>query len=728
MMRLVVVLLLMIPRLVFAQTEVSGNQSGVWSSSGSPYQVTGEIVVPAGQTLSIEHGVEVNFQGHFKFTVNGNLQAVGTENDPILFTTDNPSTGWGGIRIGSDDICRLEYCRIEFGKTAGDYPDMHGGGLALLGSDAVVTDCVFADNDATAADLGMGGAVYATGTGSLAEPLTRFIDCTFIRNHAYGEGGAIKFTGDYNTEITGCEFIANDCGYGGGAVSCYVVSGTRMTNCLFTENYTLFSKGGAINTLGSGNTIFLANCTLTGNSAVTGEGGAINLAYGTAYIDNTIVFDNPGLYGDDIYLDWGGSAEINYSNMPFPAGATGSNNIDEDPLFVQGSSGGHYLSQTAAGQSQESPSVDAGNPASDPVAGTTRTDDGADSGIVDQGYHYPLEMSLMVAAGPGPLYENPCEVRIFPASDGASHLVAFPAYGVSHYGVNVACGDVTGDGALEVLTGPGPGAMFGPHVRGFNGNGGSLAGLSFLAYGTNKYGVKISAGDLDGDGDDEIITGPGPGSVFGPHVRAFDYAGAAVTPLPGVSFFAYGTLRWGVNIAAGDFDGDGYDEIVTGAGPGAIFGPHVRGWNVDGGVASAIPWVSFLAYGTNRFGVRVSCGDLDGDGIAELVTAPGPSSAFGSHIRGWTVDGGSVTPLAGCSFFAWSPDLPRYGAQIFAGADLDRNGRDDMVVAPGPDPSIDSPIRVFSYGSGEITLQFSLDAFEPETYGGATVAAGPIGM
>jgi len=331
---LAVILLLILPRLAFSQTDVSGNQSGVWTSTGSPYLVTGEIVVPSGQTLAVEPGVEVNFQGHYKFTVNGNLQAAGAENDSIFFTTDAPSTGWGGIRIDSTDISNLTYCRIEYGKTAGDYPDMHGGGLALLGSDAIVTNCVFADNDATADDLGMGGAVYAYNTGSYTEPLTRFIDCRFIRNHAYGEGGAIKFTGDMNTEITGCEFIENDCNYGGGAISCYMVVDTKMTNCLFTDNYTMYSNGGAINTLGSGNTIFLINCTIVGNTAVTGDGGAIDLAYGTGYFVNTIVFENHGMYSDDVYLDWGGYAEIHYCNLPFPAGATGGNNIDEDPLFA----------------------------------------------------------------------------------------------------------------------------------------------------------------------------------------------------------------------------------------------------------------------------------------------------------------------------------------------------------------------------------------------------------
>jgi hypothetical protein len=137
-----------------------------------------------------------------------------------------------------------------------------------------------------------------------------------------------------NTEITGCEFIGNDCGYGGGAISCYSVIDTKITNSLFTDNYTMYSGGGAVNTLGFGNALYFINCTLSGNSAVAGDGGAVNLVFVTAYFINSIIFDNPGMYSNDINLDLGGSAEIYYCDLTMPQGATGNNNIEEDPQFL----------------------------------------------------------------------------------------------------------------------------------------------------------------------------------------------------------------------------------------------------------------------------------------------------------------------------------------------------------------------------------------------------------
>jgi len=330
-----------------------------------------------------------------------------------------------------------------------------------------------------------------------------------------------------------------------------------------------------------------------------------------------------------------------------------------------------------------------------------------------------------VITGPGPGYDNHPLVRAFPAEQDANHSSQFPAYGPEHYGVNVTTGDVDGDALDEILTGAGPGDIYGPHVRGFDISGSAISGLSFLAYGTNKFGVNVAAGDIDGDGYAELVTGAGPGAVFGPHVRGWDFdGGPEVSPVAGVSYFAYGTPKWGVNVACGDIDGDGNDEIVTGAGPGAVYGPHVRGWNVDGGPAAAISAVSFLAYGTNKFGVNVTCGDVDGDGIDEIVTGAGPGVVFSSHVRGWNYDGAALTPISAISFFAWPSDDARYGVNVYAGTDLDDDGRDELVVGPGPDPNMSSLVKVYQYDGSQVSLWLSFQAYPDGWMKGASVAAG----
>jgi|GEM_PF-2045667 len=337
------------------------------------------------------------------------------------------------------------------------------------------------------------------------------------------------------------------------------------------------------------------------------------------------------------------------------------------------------------------------------------------------------EPFAQIVTGPGPAEDNNCLVRTFTPGGSGSPLAEWTAYGVEKFGVNVAAGDTDNDGIAEVLTGAGPGAVFGPHVRGFDFAGTPLPGLSFLAYGTNKYGVNVCAGDVDNDGYDEIITGAGPGAVFGPHVRGWNRDGGGTpTPIGGISYFAYGTPKYGVNVSCGDIDGDGYDEIVTGAGPGTVYGPHVRGWNYDGNAIAAMSTVSFLAYGTNQWGVNAVCGDIDGDGMDEIVTGPGPGVVFGPHVRGWNYDGGTVTPLSGVSFFAYDGAL--YGVRL-AALDLDGDGTDELLTVPGPDAGWPSQVRGWSVDGGSATAISSIDfdAYGDMGYRHGGSVAGGIG-
>ncbi len=92
-----------------------------------------------------------------------------------------------------------------------------------------------------------------------------------------------------------------------------------------------------------------------------------------------------------------------------------------------------------------------------------------------------------------------------------------------------------------------PGAGGGPHVRTFD-EFGDAGEVSLLAYSaTFSGGVFVAAGDLDGDGDPEIITGPDSGGQ--PLVRTFRSSNAPF----GVEFMAYDpAFTGGVRVAACD--------------------------------------------------------------------------------------------------------------------------------------------------------------------------------
>src|SRR5204863_166334 len=128
-----------------------------------------------------------------------------------------------------------------------------------------------------------------------------------------------------------------------------------------------------------------------------------------------------------------------------------------------------------------------------------------------------------------------------------------------------------------------------------------------------RGGVRVAVGDVTGDGIDDIVTAPGPGVA--PVVKVFD--GASGQQVAG--FVAYDNFLGGAYVAVGDVNGDGFADIITGAGAGG--GPHVKAFS---GVVMGQQMLSFMAYAsTYTGGVYVTAGDVDGDGKAEVVAGSG---------------------------------------------------------------------------------------------------------
>ncbi len=253
-----------------------------------------------------------------------------------------------------------------------------------------------------------------------------------------------------------------------------------------------------------------------------------------------------------------------------------------------------------------------------------------------------------------------------------------------------------------------------------------MPAATFSPYSSFTGGVRVAQGDFDGDGNDELVTAAGPSG--GPHVIIWDVnSDGSIGPALD-SFFAYGTsFTGGLFVATGDLNGDGIDELVTAPDVGG--GPHVKIFsdtNRDGRLSDNLV-DQFFPFGSFTGGVRVALGNTNNIGGDELIVAAGPGG--GPHVLIFTDSDAdravSDHPVLD-QLFAYAVSFTG-GVYVASGA-IQGAGSGGAELITGPGPGSAQPVKIFSDANSNGTLSEDalFDQLSPygAFTGGVRVAAG----
>ncbi len=319
-------------------TAISGTLTGILSASSSPYIIEGDITIPNGQVLLIEPGVQLRFNGYYQFLVEGNLQAMGTEDNRIVFTRHRPAedSRWPGIHLlNADDTTKIVYCKIEYGLGTDETFSHSGGAVYCESSNLFLKNSELANNDAS-----HGGGIRCTDSRVLIS------ECIFKNNTATSYGGAL---GLYNGHVLLLDniLINNSAGYG---AAIYSYDGDHvMAYNVVTKNIAESDVGGIY--IREGNPILCNNTIVENQNERMSISGLASYSDETTTIINCIIWNNAG---DNIYISSQGTANVTYCNIPgeYP----GMGNINSDPQFIDPTVNNYRLNPG-------SPCIDRGDPA-----------------------------------------------------------------------------------------------------------------------------------------------------------------------------------------------------------------------------------------------------------------------------------------------------------------------------------------------------------------------------
>ncbi len=290
-----------------------------------------------------------------------------------------------------------------------------------------------------------------------------------------------------------------------------------------------------------------------------------------------------------------------------------------------------------------------------------------------------------VLTGPGPVGTS--HLRSFYLNGEVAEINSLVLDPKIRGGADVAAGDTNGDGHEELIFGAGPGAK--PEVSVRNQSNQEIS--IFLAYDKNfRGGIRVAAGDVDGDGKDEIITAPRKGG--GGQVRIFEADGTKRS----LEFWPYGpAFRGGVDVASANVDlsTPTKDEIIVA--PESGYQPLVKIYKPQ---MEHNLYSDFLAFNANfRGGVRVSAGNVDSDPEAEIVVG---AASKGGHVRLLEAKDGAPR---GIDFFPFGADF-REGVDVGT-IDYDSNGKSEIII--GSSGQSTARVKVYKYNvQREILSEF----------------------
>lgn len=355
-----IIFFLLCVSLLAADTIPGGNVSGTWYAANSPYYITGDIGIPAGDTLTIEPGVEVKFLDLYMVYVFGFLEAVGNGSDSIHFSPNTSSGIWMGLQFdNAPDNSHLDYCTISrigfLGSIRCTNSDPAISHCRITGiatptyanivvegnSNPSISDCVITTGyhgihwNSSASNPTISGCTLSNFTRSAVWKQSGHLtmtDCTISDNISNTYPGAgIRSTAG-NLTLINCTISDNraNANHGGG-VACDGGTAT-FTNCTINGNYavnqaTPHNAGGGISFYNASGT--LSYCTIFDNEGNTGYGGGIAITNGNVAIDHCTID------GNNDYFDNTGSISIQSGTVDITNSII-SNNFNAYGIYNQG--------------------------------------------------------------------------------------------------------------------------------------------------------------------------------------------------------------------------------------------------------------------------------------------------------------------------------------------------------------------------------------------------------